>query len=137
MNTKENNKPKKLFKIQFNQILEKTITFDNEYAKNKVDRGMHYSKIVNTPDNRVDQNFAREFVNSIKELTFCSDQARVTLYIKDKDGKPVKKNANAFVSELFKIFRLKVRLDLERLLESKGFTNPYPHIEADSDYEYR
>lgn len=39
--------------------------------------------------------------------------------------------------ELFKIFRLKVRLDLERLLESKGFTNPYPHIEADSDYEYR
>lgn len=39
--------------------------------------------------------------------------------------------------ELFKIFRLKVRLDLERLLESKGFANPYPHIEADSDYEYR
>ena len=39
--------------------------------------------------------------------------------------------------ELFKIFRLKVRLDLERVLESKGFTNPYPHIEADSDYEYR
>jgi hypothetical protein len=101
--TKSKNKSQTIFNIQFNQILEKTVVFDDDYTRDKIDRMMHYLKIVNTPDNKVDQNFAREFANAIKDLAICTDQARGTLYIKDKNGKAVKINANTLVAEIIKI----------------------------------
>jgi hypothetical protein len=122
---KANNKPQ-VVNIQFNQTFEKTVTFDDESARNKFHR-LHYSKIINTIGNKVDQNFSREFALATKDFAICTDQARGTLYIKDKDGKPVKKNANAFVANVIKIARVELNqlcnagIDyLQGLYESDG-----------------
>ena len=51
---------------------------------------------------KVDDNFVSQFVNAVKDLTFCTDSSRGNLVVKDEDGNATKMLSEAFVTECFK-----------------------------------
>jgi hypothetical protein len=51
---------------------------------------------------KVDDNFVSQFVNAIKDLTFCTDSSRGNLVVKDDEGNTTKILSEAFVTECFK-----------------------------------
>ena len=62
---------------------------------------MDSNKIANSNDS-INNSFISNFVDVIKDLTFCTDASRGFLIIKDEDGVTERITSQKFVLECFK-----------------------------------
>jgi hypothetical protein len=88
------------YNIQFNNLLNEIVPFNDENIISRISK-MNTFKISQGSD-RIDESFITDFVNSIKDMTFCTDPSRGSLIVKYEEGNSEKISSKKFVLECFK-----------------------------------
>ena len=96
-NSKTNNTT---YNNQYNQMVGEIKPF-TQTEVSKMVSSIPYSQLIGF-NKKVDDNFVSQFVNAIKDLTFCTDSSRGNLVVKDAKGNITKMLSEAFVTECFK-----------------------------------
>jgi hypothetical protein len=115
-----NDNRKTQYNIQFNQLFEK-LDILNESNVNKRINGLSEEHQIKSY--KVD-NFIKEFgerlIYALKDLTFCTDQSRKTVVIKDENSKSVKMTVEEMISKCLE-------------LGTEGIKNHFTIVEQDVD----
>jgi hypothetical protein len=90
----------KNYNIQFNNLLNEIAPFNDSNIKSRILK-MNTRKIANSNDT-INQSFVNNFIDVVKDMTFCTDISRGSLIIKDDEGSSEKITSKKFVLECFK-----------------------------------
>jgi hypothetical protein len=89
------------YNVQFNNMFEKLEPFTDNNVKNKIDQIPCDN--ISICSNEIEDSFITNFIEHMKDFTFCTDSSRGTLIIKLEDGEKKRINSEKFISECFTI----------------------------------
>jgi len=113
----------KSYNLQFNTLTEEISPFNENNIKLRIKK-MDSNKIANSNDS-INNSFISNFVDVIKDLTFCTDASRGFLIIKDEDGVTERITSQKFVLECFKKANKEL---LEICYEAEKYVRNNEHI---------
>ena len=88
------------YNMQFNNLLNEIVPFNDENIISRISK-MNAFKIYQGSD-RIDESFITDFVDVVKDMTFCTDVSRGSLIVKHDEGTSEKISSKKFVLECFK-----------------------------------
>jgi hypothetical protein len=113
----------KSYNLQFNTLIDEISPFNENNIKLRIKK-MDSNKIANSNDS-INNSFISNFVDVIKDLTFCTDASRGFLIIKDEDGVTERITSQKFVLECFKKANKEL---LEICYEAEKYVRNNEHI---------
>jgi hypothetical protein len=88
------------YNMQFNNLLNEIVPFNDENIISRISK-MNAFKIYQGSD-KIDESFITDFVDVVKDMTFCTDVSRGSLIVKHDEGTSEKISSKKFVLECFK-----------------------------------
>ena len=95
------NRQQNQYNLQFNQLFEKLPILNEENINNRINELSTEDKLSQCHFDNFYNESLQKIVYQLKDLSFCTDQSRKIVVIKDESENSVKMNAEEFLSKCF------------------------------------
>ena len=95
------NRQQNQYNLQFNQLFEKLPILNEQNVNNRINELSTEEKVSEYHFDNFYTESLQKIVHQLKDLSFCTDQSRKIIVIKDESENSVKMNAEDFLSKCF------------------------------------